>query len=128
MNKKNVLIVSNKLGEKNSLEQWIENPHPFHLHIVNSEESAIEVCQQYFFDVAVIDTTDTEINARKLHAVLPILQESLALLPYEGETSGELNEDIEAVFNAQKYKRIQKMLMLEPSVSAFSNLPSFSLN
>lgn len=127
-NNKNVLIVSTRLGEKNSLEEWVANEHPFDLHIVNTDESAIELCQQHRFDLAVIDGTDTEINPGKLDAVLPILQDNITLLRYAGETSVELNANVKAVFDAQKYKRIQQMLMLEPNISAFSNLPSFSLN
>jgi hypothetical protein len=78
--------------------------------------------------MVVVDATDSNINSRKLHTVLPILQEDITLLHYDGETPEQLNDNVKAVFDAKKYKRIQKMLMLEPSVSAFSNLPSFSLN
>ena len=46
----------------------------------------------------------------------------------ETMTVYKLSDNIKAVFDAKKYKRIQQMLMLEPNVGAFSNLPSFSLN
>jgi len=128
MNKKSVLVVSNQLGEKNSLSEWVSLEHPFHIDIVNSDETAIELCHQDQFDMVVVDYTNNDINTKKLHAVLPILQDDITLLQYEGETRMELDENVKAVFKAKKYRRVQQLLMLEPSVSAFSNLPSLSLN
>ena len=75
-----------------------------------------------------MDDTNNEINTKKLYAVLPILQDDVILLRYHGDTRTQLDENVKAVFNAKKYRRIQEMLLLEPSVGAFSNLPSFSLN
>ena len=128
MNKKNVLLVSNKLSERNSLVKWAGEVHPFHLDIVEDDETAIELCHIEQYDVIIIDGTDRTIDSKKLHAVLPILQEDLTLLRYDGEPAEELENNVNAVFKAKKYKRIQQMLMLEPSVGSFSNLPSFSLN
>jgi hypothetical protein len=128
MNKKTVLVVTNQLAKKNPLSEWIDVAHPFHLNIVDSDETAIELCHQHRFDMVVVDGTDTNINTRKLHTVLPILQEDITLLNYDGETPEQLEDNVKAIFSAKKYKRIQQMLMLEPSVGAFSNLPSFSLN
>ena len=128
MNKKNVLIVSNSLGAKNPLAKWTRSVHPFEVNIVNQDETAIELCHIERFDVVVVDETDSTIDSKKLHAVLPILQEEMTILRYEGETVEDLDSNIKAVFNARKYKRIQRMLMLEPSVGSFSNLPLFSLN
>ena len=128
MIKRTVLVVTNQSANKNALREWTEVAHPFHLNIVDSDETAIELCHQHRYDMVVVDGTDTSINSRKLQTVLPILQEDITLLNYDGETSAELDSNVKAVFDARKYKRIQKMLMLEPSVGAFSNLPSFSLN
>jgi hypothetical protein len=128
MNKKSVLVVSNQLAGKNSLGEWLSVRHPFKLNIVDSDETAIEVCHQYQFDVVVVDDTNDNINTKKLYAVLPILQDDITLLQYQGETRAQLEENVKAVFDAKKYRRIQQMLMLEPSVGSFSNLPSFSLN
>lgn len=128
MNQRTVLVVTNQSANKNALREWTEVAHPFHLNIVDSDETAIELCHQHRYDMVVVDGTDTSINSRKLQTVLPILQEDITLLNYDGETSAELDSNVKAVFDARKYKRIQKMLMLEPSVGAFSNLPSFSLN
>ena len=128
MKKKNVLVVSNKLIGNNSLSEWATVVHPFDVNIVNNDETAIEICHQKRFDMVVVDGTDQEVDSKKLHAVLPILQDDITLLRYEGETAKELEENVKAVFDARKYKRIQRMLMLEPSVRAFNNLPLFSLN
>ncbi|MBC7826876.1 MAG: hypothetical protein H7122_03950 [Chitinophagaceae bacterium] len=128
MNKKRVLVVANKLTGENPLGKWTSVLHPFDVNIVNSDETAIELCHQHHFDMVVVDGTDSNIDSRKLHAVLPILQADITLLRYDGETPNELEDNVNAVFDAKKYKRIQRMLMLEPSISAFSNLPSFSLN
>lgn len=123
-----VLVVSNQLSEKNSLSEWTSVVHLFHVNIVSNDEKAIELCHQKRFDMVVVDGTDDNIDSRKLHAVLPILQEDITLLRYDGETPNELEDNVKAIFDAKKYKRIQRMLMLEPSVTAFRNLPSFSLN
>jgi hypothetical protein len=128
MNKKNVLVVSNKLLGNNSLSEWTAVIHPFDVNVVNNDETAIELCHRNRYDMVVVDGTDLEVDSKKLHAVLPILQDDITVLRYEGETVKELEENVKAVFDARKYKRIQRMLMLEPSVSAFSNLPAFSLN
>jgi len=128
MNKKTVLVISNQLREENALKEWTSVVHPFHVDIVNNDETAIELCHQHRFDMVVVDGTDSDIDLKKLHAVLPILQEDVTLLPYQGETAQELQENVEAIFNAKKYQRIQRMLLLEPSIGSFRNLPSFSLN
>lgn len=128
MNKKMVLVVSNQLSAENSLSEWAGIAHPFHVDIVTNNEKAIEVCHQQRFDMVVVDETDHNIDSRKLHAVLPILQEEITVLRYDGETPEQLENNIKAIFDAKKFKRIQRMLMLEPSVSVFSNLPSFSFN
>lgn len=128
MSKKNVLVVSNNLGDHNVLGKWTIAVHPFLVNVVNNDEAAIELCHIEQFDIVVVDIQDNTIDSKKLHVVLPILQENVILLRYEGETTEELDENINAIFSAKKYKRIQRMLMLEPNTGSFSNLPSFSLN
>jgi DNA-binding NtrC family response regulator len=128
MNKKSILVVSNLERKENSLNAWTNNAHPFHINIVDNDEAAIELLHQQHFDMVVVDATDSNIDERKLHAVLPILQEDVTVLGYRGETTKELEENVEAIFNAKKYQRMQRMLMLEPSITVFPNLPSFSLN
>ena len=128
MNQKNVLVVSNKLNERTALSKWTVVAHPFQVNVVSDDEKAIEVCHIEHFDMVVVDGTDSTIDSKKLYAVLPILQEDLTILRFEGETAEELDSNVKAIFAAKKYKRLQNMLMLEPSVGSFSNLPLFSLN
>jgi DNA-binding NtrC family response regulator len=128
MTKKSVLVVSNKHTEENALNEWTSIAHPFHINIVDNDEAAIELLHQIHFDMVVVDGTDRNIDGRKLNAVLPILQEDLTVLKYEGETAMELENNVKAIFNAKRYQRIQRMLMLEPAVQNSWNLPAFSLN
>lgn len=128
MKKKSILVVSNQLSGANALGEWTGIAKSYGLRIVGSDELAIELCHQNQFDMVVVDGTDQLIDSRKLHAVLPILLDDVTMLQYEGESVNELSDNIKAVFDAKKYKRIQQMLLLEPNVGAFSNLPSFSLN
>jgi len=128
MNKKSVLVVSNKQVEGNALTEWTSIPHPFHINIVDNDEAAIELLQQLHFDMVVVDGTDINIDGRKLNAVLPILQDDLTVLKYEGESAMELENNVKAIFNAKKYQRVQRMLLLEPAVQSSWNLPAFSLN
>lgn len=128
MSNKNVLVVSNQKDGKNSLGSWADIAHPFHVSHVSTDEAAIELFQREPYDMVVVDGTDETIDARKLQAVLPILQEDVTLLPYKGETITQLQDNVEAVFNAKKYQRIRRMLMLEPMVPNPLVMPPFSLN
>ena len=128
MKKKSILVVSNQLSGANALGEWTGIAKSYGIRIVGSHELAIELCHQHQFDMVVVDATDQLIDNRKLQAVLPILLDDVTILLYEGESVNKLSDNIKAVFDAKKYKRIQQMLMLEPNVGAFSNLPSFSLN
>lgn len=128
MKKKTVLVVSNQLDGQSELHGWMHAGHAFDINIVPNDETAIELCHQHRYDMVVVDATDREIDSRKLQAVLPILQEDITLLRYEGESRDQLQENVKVVFDARKYRRMQRMLLLEPSVSAFRSLPAFSLN
>jgi arsenate reductase-like glutaredoxin family protein len=129
MSKRSILVISTQKDNKESvLSTWSGIPHPFHLDIASTDEAAIELFQKQDFDMVVVDCTDSNIDHKKLKAVLPILQEDATLLTYQGETEKELEDNVEAVFNAKKFQRIQRMLMLEPSVNTSFNLPPFSLN
>jgi len=129
MSKRSILVISTQQDNKESaLSTWSGIPHPFHLDIASTDEAAIELFQKQDFDMVVVDCTDSNIDHKKLNAVLPILQEDATLLTYQGETEKELEDNVEAIFNAKRYQRIQRMLMLEPSVNTSFNLPPFSLN
>lgn len=127
MNRRNVLIVTRRQASSASLHEWALIAHPFHVRVVESDEEAIECCHLQQFDVVLVDETDEDIDSKKLHAVLPILQEKVILLRYDGEPAQKLSENVEAVFNAIKYRRILNMIMPEPGDSQ-TPLPQFSLN
>ncbi len=128
MNKKSILVVANQPDNSSVLTAWTNVAHPFHVNIVANDEAAIELLHKERFDMVVIDGTDSNINNLKLQAVLPILQEDVTVLGYKGETITELEENITAVFEAKKFQRIKRMLLLEPPVQGSWNLPTFSLN
>lgn len=128
MNKKSVLVVLNQQNRKNALREWTSIGHPFHINIVDNDEAAIELFHLQRFDMVVVDGTDSTIDGRKLHAVLPILQEDVTVLHYDGESAKQLEDNVKAVFNAKKFQRLQRMLILEPAIKTSLNLPPFSLN
>ena len=126
MNKKTILVVSADASDSN-LNRWASMPHPFHVNVVTSDEQAIECCHLQQFDLVVIDNTDSQIDSKKLRAVLPILQDKIVMIPYDGESAVNISENIEAIINAQKYKRILNMILPEPGEKT-GNMPQFSLN
>ncbi len=128
MNKKNVLVVSNLQQKENSLSEWTGEVHPFHVNIVDKDETAIELLHLMRFDMVVVDGTDKNIDAKKLNAVLPILQENITVLHYQGETAEQLENNVQAIFEAKRYQRLKRMLMLDQSVRTSWTLPAFSLN
>lgn len=128
MNKKSVLVVLNQQSRKNALREWTSIGHPFHINIVDNDEAAIELFHLQRFDMVVVDGTDSTIDGRKLHAVLPILQEDVTVLRYDGESAKQLEDNVKAVFNAKKFQLLQRMLILEPAVKTSLSLPPFSLN
>ena len=128
MNKKSVLVVSNPHREETALNAWTGEAHPFHINVVDNDEAAIELFHKQRYDMVVVDGTDDNIDGRKLHAVLPILQKDVTVIHYAGESAEQLEDNVKAVFDAKKYQRVQRMLMLEPSVTVSWNLPAFSLN
>jgi hypothetical protein len=128
MNKKNVLVVSNLHQKDNPLSEWTGEVHPFHVNIVDKDETAIELLHQMRFDMVVVDGTDKNIDGKKLNAVLPILQENITVLHYQGETAEQLENNVQAIFEAKRYQRLKRMLMLDQSVRTSWTLPAFSLN
>lgn len=127
MTRKQVLLVSNTKVSSHHLQQWTSLAHSFHLEVVDTDEEAIECCHLRQFDLIVMDKTSLHIDTKKLGAVLPILQDNAVLLTYDGEPAEKLEENIEAVFSAQKYRRILNMILPEPG-DGNQELPQFSLN
>ncbi len=128
VNKKSILVVSDQQATHNSLHDWLCDSHAFHVNVANNDEAAIELFHQQHFDMVIVDGTDHTIDEKKLHAVLPILQQDVPVLDYQGETSHDLDDQITAIFESRKYARLQRMLMLEPSPEYLWDLPPFSLN
>src|SRR5215217_5306009 len=115
MNKKNILVVVNPRQNTHSLLDWYENAMEFELTIADSDERAIELLQQRYFDLAIADSTDDGIDIKKLQAILPILDEDLQLISYAGESSVSIDESVKAVFDNEKMRTLQRLLILDSS-------------
>ena len=130
MNKKNILVVSNAGTMKPELMEWISNEDKFDMTFADTHEQAIELSNQQLFDLVLIDKTDENVNVKKLGAILPIFNAEKLLVGYEGEGKNEIEEKIKLAFDYRKYKRMQKMMILDSSVKKRKNdgLMPFSLN
>jgi hypothetical protein len=130
MNKKNILVVSNAETMKPELLEWISNEDKFDMTFADTHEKAIELSNQQLFDLVLIDKTDENVNVKKLGAILPIFNAETLLVGYEGEGKDEIEEKIKLAFEYRKFKRMQKMMILDSSVKKRKNdgLMPFSLN
>jgi hypothetical protein len=70
---------------------------------------------QQLFDMVLIDKTDSSVNARKLGAILPILNSEALLVPYNGERVEEIEEKVKGAFDYRKLKRLQRLMILDSS-------------
>jgi len=129
MNKKNILVVSNPGTMKPDLMEWISNEDKFDMTFADTHEQAIELSNQQLFDLVLIDKTDENINVKKLGAIIPIFNAEALFVGYEGEGRNEIEEKIKLAFDYRKYKRIQRMMILDSSSRQKGNgLVPFSLN
>jgi len=130
MNKKSVLVVSNPETIKPDFLQWISDTDTFDMTFADTQEQAIELSSQQLFDLVIIDKTDAEVNVKKLGKILPILNSEVLLVGYEGESSEKIEEKIRLAFDYRKFKRLQKMMILDSSTHQPRNngLTPFSLN
>ena len=96
------------------------------MSFAEADENAIELSHAQLFDMVLIDTTDKEINSKKLRAILPILNSEALLLPYKGEAVPQLEAKVEQAFNIRKMKRMERLLILDSSLNR--GIPPFSLN
>ena len=130
MNKKSVLVVSNPETIKPDFLQWISDTDTFDMTFADTQEQAIELSSQQLFDLVIIDKTDAEVNVKKLGKILPILNSEVLLVGYEGESSEKIEEKIRLAFDYRKFKRLQKMMILDSSTRQPKNngLTPFSLN
>jgi hypothetical protein len=96
----------------------------------DTQEQAIELSSQRLFDLVILDKTDAEVNVKKLGKILPILNSEVLLVGYEGESSEKIEEKIRLAFDYRKFKRLQKMMILDSSTRQPKNngLTPFSLN
>jgi DNA-binding NtrC family response regulator len=129
MNKKNVLVVSNPETMNQKLLDWIGKAETLEMTFADTQEQAIELANQQLFDIVLIDRTDKDVNVKKLGRILPILNSEALLLGYEGEAADEIEEKIKLAFDYRKFKRMQRMMILDSSNN--KNGPAimpFSLN
>ncbi|HJW16244.1 MAG TPA: hypothetical protein VJ499_03950 [Flavisolibacter sp.] len=125
---KHILIISDP--DLNSvLNEFTSMPGNMQAFLASDEERAIEMANNQHFDLAVIDNPNNDIDAKKLSVILPILLPDIELVQYKGESLTELKETMQQVFDAQKYQRIKRMLVLDSSSKEdFNKLPPFSAN
>ena len=116
MNRKNILVVSNPETMTKELVEWISDEKNFDMSFADTHEQAIEMSNQQLFDMVLIDRTDAEINTKKLGAILPILNAEALLVAYDGEAVNEISENIKLAFDYRKFKRMQRMMILDSSV------------
>jgi hypothetical protein len=125
---KHILIISDP-GLNSVLSGFTAMPGNMQAYFASDEERAIEMANNQHFDLAVIDNTNSYIDNKKLSVVLPILLPDIELVEYKGESLMELKEEIQKVFDIQKYQRIKRMLVLDSSSREDINkLPPFSSN
>ena len=129
MTKKNVLVVSSPETMNPELLEWIGSSDSLDMSFADTHEQAIELCNQQLFDMVLIDRTDASINTKKLGAILPILNSEALLLGYEGEEAEKIEEKIRLAFDYRKFKRLQKMMILDSSINPQQPVfTPFSLN
>jgi hypothetical protein len=125
---KHILIISDP-GLNSVLSGFTAMPGNMQAYFASDEERAIEMANNQHFDLAVIYNTNNYIDNKKLTVVLPILLPDIELVAYKGESLTELKEEIQKVFDFQKYQRIKRMLVLDSSSREDINkLPPFSSN
>jgi hypothetical protein len=123
MQTKYILIVSG--NSYFSGRYWKE----FEASFAQTDEEAIEIANRQAFDMAIIDSTSSQVNSKKLAAVLPLLQEEIEIVWYEGETLNDLKNKVSAVFAQQKRERMEQYLVLDgEAMNAHFNLLPFSAN
>jgi hypothetical protein len=128
MNKKQILVVSNQ-DPGNHLSNWARNSEIFDFTFAHTDEKAIEIAHLRPFDMVCVDGTDEHIDLKKLQAVLPILQEDVALMQYKGESVDEIGNKVKAVFHRRRNERIKRFMVLDSSETGmWKGLPPFSTN
>jgi CheY-like chemotaxis protein len=123
MNPQNILIVSARPTA--GLRLW---PNRFTPDFAATDEAAIELVQRQSFDAIVIDTTDPELLAAKLQALLPILRPEVPLFRFEGDGTPAIQETVQEHFRRERNARIRKLVVFNENPSSLDPLPAFSAN
>jgi signal recognition particle GTPase len=129
MNKKNILVVVAGNNDP-QLSAWCTENELYQISFARSDEQAIEFAQQQYFDLVLMDSTNEELNQKKLRAVLPILIDDVLMASFDGETREQLDQKISYLFEKRKAERLQRLLVLDATAgnSTFAGLPPFSVN
>ena len=129
MNKKNIMVVAPGSYDP-QLSAWFAGNELYQISFARSDEQAIEMAQQQYFDLVLMDSTNEELDQKKLRAVLPILIDDVLMASYDGETREQLDQKISYLFEKRKAERMQRLLVLDATAgnSTFGGLPPFSVN
>lgn len=126
--KKNILVVADT-GHNPGIAEWCFQNEDFKLTIVPTDEEAIELAHQAYFDLVLVDSPAGNDYQKKLNVVMPILINDIIVTGYEGESAAKLQERIIALFEKRKAERMQRLMVLDSSdTSGWNGLPRFSSN
>jgi DNA-binding NtrC family response regulator len=124
--KKNILVVADT-GHNPGIAEWCFHNEDFQLTIVPTDEEAIELAHQAYFDLVLVDSPTG--NRKKLDVVMPILINDIIVTGYYGESAERLQERIKGLFEKRKAERMQRLMILDSSnVKGWNGLPRFSSN
>jgi hypothetical protein len=125
---KKILIVATP-ETNNILSAWCENNPDADFSWAGSDERAIEMTHIEAFDIIIADSTNAEIDIKKLQAILPILQDDTDLVVFSGEDIEKLDEKISMIFKRKMEERKQRIFVLDSTPGdIWSGLPGFSVN
>ena len=129
MNRKNIMVVATGSYDP-QLAAWCAGNELYQISFARNDEQAIEMAQQQYFDLVLMDSKNEELDQKKLRAVLPILIDDVLMASYDGETREQLDQKISYLFEKRKAERMQRLLVLDATAgnSTFGGLPPFSVN
>ena len=125
--KMKILLVSDPDREKKGLSEWVNRNRNYDLNFVNSDEKAIEVCNRQDIHLVLVDGLNLSIDYKKLSAVVPILQPSVMITNYSGESAWKLEAKIRFLF-AEKLRAGQSYVTAHTLLKPETLLPPFSAN
>ena len=125
--KMKILVVSDPDREKNGLSEWVNRNRKYDLNFVQSDERAIDVCNRQEMHLVLVDGLNRSIDYKKLSAVVPILQPSVMITSYTGESAWKLEAKIRSLF-AEKLRAGQSYVTAHTLLKTQNLLPPFSAN